>query len=130
MDYTLNNINTLINSINDNTNAIKDMFGILCDNCSELNSKLSSCANNHTKLTDSQISAYKSYITEYEHIKHHMDASSELLSIYTPVQFLSDISSIISFCSNLLRVHHEQLKLIDRLCSVLEKSNSVIKLIA
>jgi hypothetical protein len=130
MDYTLNNINTLISSINDNTNAIHDMFESLCCNCTELNAKLSYCANKHIKLTDSQITAYKNYITEYEHIKMLIDSSSELLTLHTPVKLLSDISSIISFCSNLLRIHHEQLDLIDRLCSVLEKSNSVIKLIA
>jgi hypothetical protein len=106
------------------------MFETLRNNCTELNAKLSYCANKHIKLTDSQITAYKNYIDEYEHIKKYIDSSAELLSVYSPVQMLSDISSIISFCSNLLRIHHSQLNLIERLCSVLEKSNSVIKLIA
>ncbi len=130
MDYTVENINTLISSINNNTNTMKDMLCQLRNNCSYLNYTLAECASKHTRLTNEQINAYQSYINEYEKIKKHIESSKELVVIHAPVKLLSDITSIIGFCSRLLDIHHRQLEIIDRLCSILQKSNDVIKLIA
>lgn len=130
MEYTVENINILISSINNNTNTMKDMICQLKNNCSYLNYTLAECANNHTSLSNEQINAYQSYITDYEKIKQYIDGSKDLVIIQEPIKLLSDITSIIGFCSRLLNIHHRQLEVIDRLCTLLQKSNTVIKLIA
>ena len=130
MEYTIENINALISSINNNTDTMKDMLCQLRNNCSYLNYKLSEYAGSHTSLTNEQINAYQSYIGEYNKITMAMKSSHELMERKEPIQMLSDISSIITFCNTLLSMHHRQLEIINRLCSLLQKSNDVVSLIA
>jgi hypothetical protein len=130
MDYTIENINALISSINSNIVTMKDMICRVKDNCKLLNSRLDKYASEKTNLTSEQMRAYSSYISEYQKIRVAINDSKELIEIHQPVKMLSDISSIISFCSNLLTIHHKQLLVIDRLCALIETSDSVIELIA
>lgn len=130
MEYTVENINALISSINNNSDTMKDMLCQLKNNCSYLNYKLSEYAGNHTSLTNKQINAYQSYIGEYNKIIKELSSSQELIERKEPVQMLNDISSIITFCNSLLTLHHGQLEIIDKLCSLLQKSNDVVALIA
>ncbi|GEM_PF-5590983 len=130
MEYTVDNINTLISSINNNTNTMKDMLCQLKNNCSYLNYRLAECASKHITLTNEQINAYQGYINEYEKIKKHIDNSKDLVIIHAPIKLLSDITSIVGFCGRLMDMHHRQLEIIERLCTLLQKSNDVIKLIA
>jgi hypothetical protein len=130
MEYTIENINALISSINSNIVTMKDMICRVKDDCVLLNNKLDKYASEQINLTSEQMRAYSSYINEYQKIKKGIIDSKELLEIHQPVKMLSDISSIISFCSNLLNIHHNQLEIIDRLCALIETSDSVIGLIA
>jgi hypothetical protein len=130
MEYTIENINALISSINSNIVTMKDMIRHVRDNCLLLNSRLDIYATKHINLTGEQMRAYSAYISEYEKIKKGIADSKELIEIHQPVRLLSDISSIISFCSNLLSVHHKQLEVIERLCTLIESSDNVIDLIA
>ena len=130
MEYTVENINALISSINNNSDTLKDMICQLKNNCSYLNYKLSEFAGNHTSLNNTQIDAYQSYLSEYNRMTRELSSSKELLSRREPIAMLSDISSIITFCNSLMNLHHGQLEIIDRLCSLLQKSNDVVSLIA
>lgn len=130
MDYTIDNINSLINSINNNTSVLKDMLNNLKDNCALLNLKLGEYAKNRINLSNKQISAYREYIREYEAIKNILNSSKVLLSPQEPIKLLSDISSIIGFCSNLLHIHTRQLEIMDKLLKLLEKSDNVLEMIA
>ena len=130
MEYTVDNINTMIKSINDNTYTIKEMLGELKANCAELNKSLGECATKQITLTNEQINAYQHYIREYELIKNYTASAKDLVIVHAPVKLLSDITSIVGFCGKLLTIHHEQLDIIERLCNLLKSSNDVIKLIA
>jgi hypothetical protein len=130
MEYTVENINALISSINNNTSTMRDMLCQLRNSCTGLNCRLAEYASKQISLSNEQIYAYQNYISEYNKIKGVIDNSNELVTVHAPVKLLSDITSIISFCGKLLDIHHKQLEIIDRLCSLLQKSNDVIKLIA
>ncbi len=130
MEYTAENINTLISSINNNTNTIRDMLSQIKNNYTCLNYKLAECASEQITLSNDQIKAYQSYIAEYKKIREAIDESQEIAAIYAPINLLSDITSVILFCTRLLNVHHKQVEVIDRLCTLLQQSNDVIKMIA
>lgn len=130
MDYTTKNINSLITSINNNTAASKDMLHRIKENCTLLDTKLGEYAKNRINLTNEQISAYREYIGEYEKIRSILTSSKDLLDIQEPIRLLSDITSVIGFCSNLLNIHTRQLEIMDRLLNLLEKSDNVLEMIA
>lgn len=118
-------IDDMMLSIESNNQTIDDMLNTAKENNARISGTMQGYANAHSSLNREQISAYADYAREYDYVKKMYGMAISAKSIAG----IDKITNETLAYSMLDEVHTEQLTLMERLCSVLEKAGRALRLL-
>lgn len=123
MTYTQSHIDEIIDSINCNNDIIKDLINQTNTYGKVINTKMSDYVKNSKKMNINQITAYKDYANDMSKFKDKMKQpphnGENLHSIYKS-------QTKQEFEAALVSLHNKQVDEMEFLCSLVEKSHTLI----
>ena len=125
MNTTNKSIDDIILSIESNNQTIDDMLITAKENNSRISTTMHGYAVSHSCLNSEQMNAYADYARAYDTVKRLYNTAINTKSL----ENIQKIHNEQLAYSMLDEVHTEQLSLMERLCTVLEKAGTALKLL-
>ena len=122
MNEMSKSIDDIILSIESNEKTIDDMLSMAREHNNKISGTMHGYAENHASLNSEQINAYADYAKEYNNIK-------KLRIIPINKNKFENIHNKELLYMVLDEIHTEQIGLMERLCTVIEKAIKTLKLL-